>query len=57
MKINNIAVKNLIFAMDMVAEIPPGTKAVLTVLRKGDEINIDVIIGELSNSPQNAQRE
>ncbi|MFT6140494.1 MAG: serine protease DegS [Psychromonas sp.] len=57
LKINNIAVKNLIFAMDMVAEIPPGTKAVLTVLRKGDEINIDVIIGELSNSPQNAQRE
>jgi serine protease DegS len=56
LKINNIKVENLIFAMDMVAEIPPGTKAVLTVLRKGNEINIDVIIGELSNPAQSSTR-
>ncbi|WP_372880515.1 outer membrane-stress sensor serine endopeptidase DegS [Psychromonas sp.] len=56
LKINNIEIENLIFAMDMVAEIPPGSKAILTILRQGKEIEVEVIIGELSSFPQNSNR-
>ncbi|MGB5444850.1 MAG: outer membrane-stress sensor serine endopeptidase DegS [Psychromonas sp.] len=56
LKINNIPVENLIFAMDMVAEIPPGTKALLTLLRQGKQIEVEVIISELDNPPKNLNR-
>lgn len=49
LKINNKPVENLIAALDNVAEIKPGTKTTLTLLRKGKEIKLPVIIGELSN--------
>lgn len=48
LKINNKPVENLIIAMDSVAEIKPGTKTTLTLLRKGEEIQLTVIIEELS---------
>lgn len=47
LKINNKAVENLITAMDSVAKIKPGTSTTLTLLRKGKEIQLPVIIGEL----------
>ncbi|WP_026339271.1 outer membrane-stress sensor serine endopeptidase DegS [Psychromonas ossibalaenae] len=49
LKIDGVEVENLIIAMDKVAEIKPGTKAVLTLLRKGNEIELEVEIGELNN--------
>jgi len=51
LKINNKAVINLVTAMDSVAEIKPGTETSLTLLRKGKEIQLTVIIGELSSPP------
>jgi len=48
LKINNEAFENLISAMDSVAEIKPGTSTTLTLLRKGKEIQLPVIIGELT---------
>jgi serine protease DegS len=48
LKINNIPVTNLINALDRVAEIKPGTEATLTLLRKGEEVTLPVIIGELN---------
>jgi len=48
LKINDKEVENLIKAMDSVAEIKPGSKTTLTLLRKGKEIQLIVIIGELS---------
>ncbi|WP_022939969.1 outer membrane-stress sensor serine endopeptidase DegS [Psychromonas hadalis] len=47
LKINENKVENLIMAMDEVAEIKPGTTITLTLLRKGKEIQLTVIIGEL----------
>lgn len=47
LKIDGEPVKDLIIAMDKVAEIKPGTEAILTVLRQGKEMEIKVIIGEL----------
>lgn len=52
LKINNKAFENLVSAMDSVAEIKPGTKTTLTLLRKGKEIKLDVVIGELSAPAQ-----
>lgn len=49
LKIDGIAVDNLIEAMDKVAEIKPGTKTLLTLLRKGKNIEVEVVISELSN--------
>ena len=49
LKIDDIAVDNLIEAMDKVAEIKPGTKTKLTLLRKGEQVEVEVIITELSN--------
>lgn len=49
LKIDGIAVVNLIQAMDKVAEIKPGTKTKLTLLRKGEEIELEVIIAELND--------
>jgi serine protease DegS len=51
LKINNKPVVNLVTAMDSVAEIKPGTETSLTLLRKGKEIQLTVIIGELSAPP------
>lgn len=51
LKINNKPVINLVTAMDRAAEIKPGTKTSLTLLRKGKEIQLAVIIGELSSPP------
>lgn len=48
LKINNSPVKNLVSAMDRVAEIKPGSKTTLTLLRKGKEIQLPVVIGELT---------
>lgn len=48
LKINDKPVVNLVEAMDSVAEIKPGNKTTLTLLRKGKEIQLEVIIGELS---------
>jgi len=50
LKINNRAFENLVSAMDSVAEIKPGTSTTLTLLRKGEEIQLPVIIGELAPS-------
>ncbi|MCG6199737.1 outer membrane-stress sensor serine endopeptidase DegS [Psychromonas antarctica] len=49
LKIDAIGFDTLIAAMDKVAEIKPGTKANLTLLRKGKKIEVEVEIGELSN--------
>lgn len=51
LKINNKPVENLVIAMDDVAEIKPGTKTTLTLLRKGEEIQLSVVIEELSSKP------
>ncbi|MEI6897516.1 MAG: outer membrane-stress sensor serine endopeptidase DegS [Psychromonas sp.] len=48
LKINNKTAENLIAVMDRVAEIKPGTKTTLTLLRKGKEIQLTVIIAELN---------
>jgi len=53
LKINNEVFENLVTAMDSVAEIKPGTRTTLTLLRKGKEIQLPVIIGELT--PSNAR--
>lgn len=50
LKIDGIAVDNVISAMDMVAEIKPGTKTKLTLLRKGKVIELDVVVGDLSHT-------
>jgi serine protease DegS len=39
---------SLITAMDSVAEIKPGSKTILTLLRKGKEIQLSVTVGELN---------
>ncbi|WP_354624748.1 outer membrane-stress sensor serine endopeptidase DegS [Psychromonas sp. MME2] len=49
LKIDSQKVSNLVEAMDDVAEIPPGTKTKLTLLRKGKEIEVEVEIGELDS--------
>jgi len=49
LKINDVAVDNLIAAMDKVAEIKPGTPTKLTLLRKGKEIELEVIVGDLKD--------
>ena len=49
LKIDGVAVDNVIKAMDKVAEIKPGTKTKLSLLRKGDEIELEVIIGDLND--------
>jgi len=49
LKIDGIAFDTLIAAMDKVAEIKPGTKTRLTLLRKGKQIEVEVVIGELSS--------
>jgi serine protease DegS len=51
LKIDNKPVTNLIMAMDSVAEIKPGNTTTLTLLRKGKEIQLSVVIGEL-NTPK-----
>lgn len=48
LKINDIAVQNLVSAMDRVAVIKPGTPATLTLLRKGKEIQLSITVGELT---------
>jgi len=50
LKINNEAFENLVSAMDSVAEIKPGTSTTLTLLRKGKEIQLPVIIGEFTTT-------
>jgi serine protease DegS len=47
LKIDGEPVNDLIVAMDKVAEIKPGTESILTIIRKGKEIEVKVIIGEL----------
>lgn len=49
LKIDELPVNDVISAMDYVAELKPGTKSKLTLLRKGKEIVLDVIIGDLSH--------
>ncbi|MCW8994325.1 MAG: outer membrane-stress sensor serine endopeptidase DegS [Psychromonas sp.] len=56
MKIDGVAVDNVIQAMDKVAEIKPGTKTRLTLLRKGNEIELEVIVGELSNIKSDSKK-
>ena len=53
LKINNRAVENLVSAMDTVAEIKPGTEGTLTLLRKGKELKLSVVIGELTHETAN----
>lgn len=55
LKINNKPVDNLVIAMDSVAEIKPGTPTSLTLLRKGEEIKLTVIIAELSTPPNSTK--
>ena len=50
LKIGETEVDNVISAIDMVAELKPGTKTTLTLLRNGKEINLDVIIGDFSHT-------
>jgi serine protease DegS len=50
LKIDNKPVVSLVIAMDSVAEIKPGSKTTLTLLRKGKEIQLAVIIGELNTA-------
>lgn len=57
LKIDHLKVKSLIEAMDRVAEIKPGTKTKLTLLRKGKEIELDVVIGELDSMPHKVAQE
>ncbi len=47
LKIDGVAVSNLIDALDKVAEIKPGTTAKLSLLRAGNEIELEVIVGDL----------
>lgn len=49
LKIDGIALDTLITAMDKVAEIKPGTKTRLTLLRKGNQIEVEVVIEELGS--------
>lgn len=49
LKIDGVSFDNLVDAMDMVAEIKPGTKTKLTLLQEGNKTEVDVIIGELSS--------
>ena len=49
LKINGVAVDNLVSAMDKVAEIKPGTETKLNLLRDGKEIELDVIVGDLKD--------
>ncbi|PKF60470.1 outer membrane-stress sensor serine endopeptidase DegS [Psychromonas sp. psych-6C06] len=51
LKINGKSVENLVTAMDSVAELKPGSETTLTLLRKGKELQLPVIIGELT-TPQ-----
>jgi serine protease DegS len=50
LKIGDTAVDNVISAIDMVAELKPGTKTKLTLLRNGKVIELDVIIGDFSHT-------
>lgn len=47
LKINNKKIENLVAALDEVAEIKPGTEITLTLLRKGKEIQLAIVTGEL----------
>lgn len=49
LKIDGIAVTSVVAAMDKVAEITPGTKTQFTLLRKGKEIELEVVIGDFSD--------
>lgn len=49
LKIDGVTVGSVVEAMDKVAEIKPGTKTTLSLLRKGKQIELDVVIGDLSN--------
>ena len=49
LQIDGISFDNLVDAMDTVAEIKPGTKIKLTLLKQGNKVEVEVIIGELSN--------
>ncbi|WP_413699813.1 outer membrane-stress sensor serine endopeptidase DegS [Psychromonas sp. KJ10-10] len=49
LKIGDKPVVSLITAMDSVAEIKPGSETTLTLLRKGKEIQLSVIVGELTS--------
>lgn len=50
LSIDGVAVDNIIDAMDKVAEIKPGTKSKLSLLRKGKKVDVEVVIGELNNT-------
>lgn len=55
-KIDGVAVDNVIKAMDKVAEIKPGTKTKLSLLRKGSLIELEVLIGDLNNMQNNIKK-
>ena len=46
LKINGEKADDFVATLDKVAEFKPGTKIKLTLLRKGNEITLDVIVGE-----------
>tara|TARA_R110001583_G_scaffold10698_5_gene49101 strand:- start:17471 stop:18694 length:1224 start_codon:yes stop_codon:yes gene_type:complete len=54
LKIDNKPVVSLITAMDSVAEIKPGSKTTLTLLRRGKEIQLSVTVGELNTIDNNS---
>jgi|GEM_PF-28747 len=56
LSIDGVAVDNLIDAMDKVAEIKPGTRSKLSLLRKGKKVEVEVVIGELSDNMQSSAK-
>ncbi|AGH81884.1 periplasmic serine protease DegS [Psychromonas sp. CNPT3] len=46
LKINGEKANDFVSTLDKVAEFKPGTEITLTLLRKGDEIKLNVIVGE-----------
>lgn len=51
-KFNDTMIDNVIWLMDKVAELRPGTQIFLTVIRDGKKLQIPVTLGELSATPE-----
>ncbi len=49
LKINDEKANNFIETLDKVAEFKPGTKVILTLLRKGETLKLEVTIGEFDS--------
>jgi len=55
LKIDGDSLGSLVEAMDKVTELKPGTKITLTLLREGQQIKIDVVVGDFKNTKQITQ--